>query len=111
MPVTIGALRESVPQETRVSLVPEVADKFAQSGARVLLEREAGVRAQFPDSSYKNVTWASAADVFAQADVVVTVQPLSVEQIRQLKATAVVVGYMQPYSRRAEVLALKERGI
>ena len=42
MPVTIGALRESAPQETRVSLVPEVADKFAQSGARVLLERGAG---------------------------------------------------------------------
>jgi len=112
MPVTIGALRESAPQETRVSLVPEVADKFAQSGARVILEREAGVRAQFPDSSYKNVTWVpSAADLFAQADVVLTVQPLSVDQIRQLKATAVVVGYMQPYSRRAEVLALKERGI
>ena len=112
MPVTIGALRESVPQETRVSLVPEVADKFAQSGARVILEREAGLRAQFPDASYKNVTWVtSAADVLAQADVVLTVQPLSVEQIRKLRATAVVVGYMQPYSRRAEVLALKERGI
>ena len=28
MPVTIGALRERVPGETRVSLVPEIADKF-----------------------------------------------------------------------------------
>ena len=27
MSVTIGALRESAPQETRVSVVPEVADK------------------------------------------------------------------------------------
>ena len=50
MPATIGALRESSPQETRVSLVPEVAEKFAQTGARVLLEHGAGVRAQFPDS-------------------------------------------------------------
>ena len=58
MPVTIGALRESAPQETRVSLVPEVADKLAQTGARVLVERGAGTRAQFPDSAYKNVTWA-----------------------------------------------------
>ena len=55
MPVTIGALRESAPGETRVSLVPEVADKLAAAGARVLLERGAGVSAQFPDALYKKV--------------------------------------------------------
>ena len=31
MPVTIGALREIAPNETRVGLIPEVADKFAQA--------------------------------------------------------------------------------
>ena len=112
MPVTIGAFRESAPQEARVSLVPEVVDKFAQTGARVMLQRGAGGGAQFPDSSYKNVTWVeSATAVLEQADVVLTVQPLSVEQIRQLKATVIVVGFMQPYARKAEVAAYKERGI
>src|SRR5215475_3041305 len=112
MPVTIGALRESAPQETRVSLVPEVADKFAQSGAKILLEKGAGIRAQFPDSSYKNVTWAdSPTAVLEQSQIVLTVQPLSIQQIQQLKAGTVVVGYMQAYSRKAEVKALKERGI
>jgi NAD(P) transhydrogenase subunit alpha len=112
MPVTIGALRESAPQETRVSLVPEVADKLAQSGARVLLQRDAGSRAQFPDSLYKSVTWAdSAGAVLAESDVVLTVQPLSVEQIGQLKSGAVVIGYMQAYARRNEVQALQRRGV
>jgi len=112
MPVTIGALRESAPQETRVSLVPEVADKFAQTGAKVLLERGAGTRAQFPDAAYKNVAWAdSPTAVLEQAQVVLTVQPLSVEQITRLKSGTVVIGYMQAYSRKAEVKALQERGI
>jgi H+-translocating NAD(P) transhydrogenase subunit alpha len=112
MPVTIGALRESAPQETRVSLVPEVADKLTQSGARVLLQRDAGSRAQFPDSLYKSVTWAdSASAVLGEADVVLTVQPLSVEQIGQLKNGAVVIGYMQAYARRTEVQALQRRGV
>jgi NAD(P) transhydrogenase subunit alpha len=112
MPVTIGALRESAPQETRVSLVPEVADKFAQTGAKVLIEKGAGTRAQFPDSAYKNVAWAdSPTAVLEQAQVVLTVQPLSVEQITRLKSGTVVIGYMQAYSRKAEVKALKERGI
>ncbi|HEY2808639.1 MAG TPA: NAD(P) transhydrogenase subunit alpha [Steroidobacteraceae bacterium] len=112
MPVTIGALRESAPQETRVSLVPEVADKLAKEGARVLLERGAGERASFPDALYKSVAWAdSAAQVLAEADVLLTVQPLTAEQIQQLKPAAVVIGFMQAHARPAEVRALQGRGV
>jgi NAD(P) transhydrogenase subunit alpha len=112
MPVTIGALRESAPHETRVSLVPEVAEKFAQSGARLLIEKGAGVRANFPDALFKKVEWAdSPGAVLSTADVVLTVQPLTVAQIGQLKSTAVVVGYMQAHSRKDEVKALRDRRI
>src|SRR5215468_5557892 len=61
MSVTIGALRESAPREMRVSLVPEVTDKLLKEGARVLIERTAGERAGFPDTSYKGVDWAAGA--------------------------------------------------
>jgi len=112
MAVTIGALREETPLETRVSLVPEVARKLVESGARVLVEHGAGTRAQFPDSAYQNVSWADSAEaVLQQSDVVLTVQPLSVDQIHRLKAGAVVIGFMQPYSRRAEVKALQDAGV
>ena len=112
MPVTIGALRESAPRETRVSLVPEVAEKLAQSGARVLLERGAGTSAQFPDSAYRGVEWAdSAAAVLEQSQVLLTVQPLPPERIQALKPGAVLIGFLQPYARREEVKALKERRI
>src|SRR5665213_305905 len=112
MPVIIGALREGAPNETRVSLVPEVADKFAASGAQICIERGAGVRARFPDANFKNVEWLdSASAVLGKADVVFTVQPLSVEQIASLKAGAVVIGFMQPHARQAEIAALRDRRI
>jgi NAD(P) transhydrogenase subunit alpha len=112
MTVTIGALRESAPQELRVSLVPEVADKLAKDGARVLMEHGAGERARFPDSLYKSVTWAgSAAEVLTGADVLLTVQPLTLAQIAQLRPSTVVIGFMQAHSRAAEVQALKAGGI
>src|SRR2546429_1313354 len=112
MSVTIGALRESAPRETRVCLVPEVADKLTREGARVLIERGAGVRTCFPYSVYKVASWAvSAAGVLATADVILTVQPLTLEQIGQLKPGAVVIGFMQPHARAAEVRALKARGV
>jgi H+-translocating NAD(P) transhydrogenase subunit alpha len=112
MPVTIGALRESAPHETRVSLVPEVAEKFAQTGARILIEPGAGVRANFPDALFKKVEWASSAGaVLGSADVLLAVQPLSLDQIQQLKSGAVVVGFLQPHARKAEVKAMRDRRI
>jgi H+-translocating NAD(P) transhydrogenase subunit alpha len=112
MAVTIGALRESVPGETRVSLVPEVAEKLAATGARVLIERGAGSAAQFPDALYKKVEWAdSAAAVLSQADILLTVQPPDLAQINALRPGTVVIGYMQAHARPAEVKALRDHKI
>jgi H+-translocating NAD(P) transhydrogenase subunit alpha len=111
MSVTIGALRESAPNEKRVSLVPEVVDKLLKAGARVMLQPGAGERAGFSDSLYKNVVWASPAQLLQTADVVLTVQPLSVEQIGQLRPGSAVVGFLQPYARAAEVRALQARRV
>src|SRR6516225_9792713 len=112
MSVTIGALRESAPRETRVSLVPEVTDKLIRDGAGVLIERAAGERAGYPDALYKGVNWSDGASgVLQAADVLLTVQPLTLDQIAQLRTSAVVVGFMQPYARAAEVRALRERGV
>jgi NAD(P) transhydrogenase subunit alpha len=112
MPVTIGALRESVPGETRVAIVPEVAGKLAAAGARVLLERGAGVQAQFPDALYQKIEWADSAEaVLAQADILLTVQPPDLALIGALRPGCVVIGFMQAHARSAEVKALRERRI
>jgi NAD(P) transhydrogenase subunit alpha len=108
MSATIGALRESVPAELRVSLVPETAEKFIKAQARILLEQGAGAAAQFPDTRYRDVTWGTAATVLAEADVLLTVQPPSIAQIQALKPRTVVVGFMQPQARIAELRALRD---
>src|SRR6185437_5778304 len=43
--------------------------------------------------------------------VLLTVQPLSLEQIRALKAGSVLIGFLQPYARREEVRELQQRRI
>jgi H+-translocating NAD(P) transhydrogenase subunit alpha len=110
MPVVVGALRETAPNETRVAIVPEVASKIKALGARVLIERGAGVRAQFPDVQFKDVEWAAdAGAVLSQADVLLKVQPPSLEEIGRLKEGVVIVGFMQPYARHDLAIAMKER--
>ena len=117
MPAVIGAIREATAGETRVSLTPEVAGKFIAQGARVFLQRGLGAAARFPDAAYgglpaDQVTWTDdAAAVLAGSDVLLTVQPLTVAQIGQLKAGATVVGFFQAHARHDEVRALRDRGI
>ncbi len=112
MPVVIGALREIAPNETRVALVPEVAGKLSALGARVAMERGAGAAAQFPDSAYSKVELAeSAQSLLGSVDVLLKVQPPTVEETSTLKQGAIVIGFMQPHQRIAEVRALRDRGI
>jgi proton-translocating NAD(P)+ transhydrogenase subunit alpha len=112
MPITIGVLREVTPGETRVALVPEVAAKFRAAGTRVLVERGAGVEAQFPDSLWKDVEFAAtAAEVLSQADVLVKVQPPTVEEVAQLKSGAVTLSLVYGHQRPDVVRALRDSGV
>ena len=111
MPVTVGVLRESAANESRVAVVPEIASKLKALGARVLVERGAGTAAHFTDGAYKDAELTDAATILASADVLLCVQPPDIERLAALKAGAVVVGFMQPYARHDLVRALKDHRI
>jgi NAD(P) transhydrogenase subunit alpha len=111
MPVVVGVLTETAAKETRVAVVPEIAAKLQAAGVRVLIERGAGTAAHFPDALYAGVEFTDAAAVLASADVLLKVQPPSIAEVNALKKGAVVIGYMQAYSRPEIVRALKDRGI
>src|SRR5262249_51222028 len=112
MTVTLGVLKETTPGENRVALIPEVATKFKAAGGRVLIERGAGVTAQFPDSVFKGAEFVDSAQaVLSQADVLLTVQPPTIEAVGALKDGAVVVGFMQAHARADLVKVLRDRKI
>jgi NAD(P) transhydrogenase subunit alpha len=112
VPITIGVVKETAPNETRVALVPEVTAKFAALGARVLIEKDAGATAQFPDSLYKNTDFApDAATVLKQANVLVKVAPPTLEEIAQLQEGSLYVGFVQPHAKLEEVRAMRDRRI
>ncbi len=111
MSLVVGVVAEHAKNETRVAIVPEVASKFKAAGARVLIESGAGAHAQFPDQGFKDVEFVPAAEVLAQADVLLKVQPPALEEVAALKPGAVVVGFMQAYARPDLVKALRDRNV
>jgi hypothetical protein len=72
----IGVAKERAPNERRVALVPDVLSKLTAAGAEMLVERGAGEAAAFPDTLYEaaGAKIVSQDDLFAQSDVVLTVQ-------------------------------------
>jgi len=112
MPATIGVLKETVRGENRVAVVPEVATRLAALGAKLLIERGAGSAARFPDSQYKDVTFADSADaVLAGADLLFTVQPPDAASVARLRQGAIVAGFLAPHAQAPLVRALKESRI
>jgi NAD(P) transhydrogenase subunit alpha len=111
MPVVVGVLAETAANETRVAVVPEIAGKLQALGVRVLLERGAGVAAHFPDQAYAHAEFADAATILATADVLLKVQPPTLEQVAALKKGAVVIGFLQAYARPDLVKALVAQGV
>lgn len=112
MAIILGVPKESTAGESRVALVPEVAAKFAAAGLQVVIERGAGTAAQFPDAGFKDVEFVDSADaVLTRADLLLKVQPPSLEEIGKLKPGATVVGFMQAHARPDMVKALRDRKI
>lgn len=106
--------RQSTPGETRVSLVPETARKLVQLGARVAVERGLGAPIHAPDDAYREAGAAVIDDrraALADATLVVRLAPPTLDEIAELSAGVIHVGYMDPLRRRDVVEALAARGV
>src|SRR5689334_9705493 len=112
MPTTVVALRETVPGERRVALTPEVAKKLKARGADIVIEPGVGQGGYFADAAYAGCEAAAdARAALARADVLLRVQPPSLEEIAALKEGAVVIAHLQPHLAPERTKALRDRKI
>lgn len=112
MPLVIGVAAEAVSGERRLPVVPDVVKKYAGLGARVLVQRGAGVQAHFPDEALGDVDFVdSAEEVYAQADVVLCVQPPATKLVNKMKSGAVLLGMLSPWGDAKRVQAYAKHGV
>lgn len=104
----IGVLKEQAP-ETRVSLVPEVVSALVKMNVTVWIEDGAGVSAFFNNDMYTTAGAAikSAADINAQADLVLSIQPGNAGSAKQ---GAVAMGVYQPLFNAGLMRQWAEKG-
>ncbi len=71
----VGVLRETAPGERRVAMVPQSVPPLVKAGLEVLVERDAGTAAGYPDTDYEAKGAATAArdDVLGRADILLMI--------------------------------------
>jgi NAD(P) transhydrogenase subunit alpha len=112
--VLVAVCRERADGERRVALTPDEVKRLGESGARVRLERGAGVAAGYPDESYAlngADLVADAAAALSGADVVLRVGPPSDDEVAALPANVLLISYLRPLDRPELSQALAARGL
>jgi proton-translocating NAD(P)+ transhydrogenase subunit alpha len=94
----VAIVKERAPGERRVALVPETVPKLTQAGLEVLVEQGAGDGAWFPDSAYSEAgaSIVKTDDLFAEADVILTVTRPDETQVGRLRAGQALFGTLSP---------------
>ncbi len=112
MPLIIGVPREKAPGERRVASVPDVVKKFKALGADICIERDAGAGSHFRDEDFGAVSvCAGAVEVFDRSQLVLKVQPPTLDEVRAMHSGAMLLGFLHPYQDRERAKLLCERNI
>jgi NAD(P) transhydrogenase subunit alpha len=109
----VAVVKESAPGERRVALVPETVQKLRQGGLEVLVEQGAGDGAWFPDETYTaaGAAIASTDDLYATADVILTVTRPDKAALARLRTGQAVIGMLAPLTDPQLASSLAERGV
>jgi H+-translocating NAD(P) transhydrogenase subunit alpha len=108
-----AVLKETAPGERRVALVPDAVAKLSPAGIDVLVERGAGDGAWLPDSAYvgAGATIVGTGELFAAADVILTVTKPSPAQVDQLSKGQAIIGMLAPLTDPELAAALAAKGV
>jgi NAD(P) transhydrogenase subunit alpha len=110
-------MRIAVPKEIRegekrVALVPDIINKLTRLGYDVSIESGAGTHSQATDEDFKSAGASVVnGDVLKDADVVLSVSPLSPAQMSSLKKGALTISFLSPVTAVDSIDAAVSAGV
>ncbi len=110
----IGVPKEIKEQEFRVALLPSAAYQLAQRGHQVLVERNAGAGAGFPDAEYARAGATILEDhagVFSRAELIVKVKEPQPSEYPLLRPGLILFTYLHLAAGRALTDGLLKSGV
>ena len=110
----VGVVKETLPGERRVALVPDTVGKLLAAKLDVSIQSGAGGQAFYADEAYQTAGATLVPDaraVLSQADAVLKVQPPNLDEVKALKSGAILISFLQPSAHADIVKALAAQKI
>src|SRR6266700_7201172 len=111
MPMIVSVPKETLPGEQRVALVPELVPRLTKAGLEVVVQSGAGQSAGFFDAAYEGKGARLEAEVFDKANVLLKVQPPTIDEIGRMSEDLILISFLQPYTNATAIKALAARNI
>lgn len=95
----VGIPVEISKDELRVAATPKTTERLIKQGFAVFVEKSAGEKANFSDSSFKDAgatIISSAQEIYSQSDIVLKVQAPTDQEIEMMKENLVLLSYIWP---------------
>lgn len=109
----LGILKESLQEETRVSITPDIIKRFVSEGYTCYVESGAGAASQFGDETYTD-EGAEIKDrdaIFKESDVLFQINPFSEADFGKLQKGQVLISQMYHLANPDYVKKLAETGV
>lgn len=95
----VGIPIEITKTEGRVAATPQTVKRLQKQGFEVQIEKNAGLKAGIPDQEFKDagaLLVETADAIFKTSDIVLKVQPPSIDEVKQMKEGILVCSYLWP---------------
>lgn len=116
----IGVPKETYPGERRVALVPLVIPNLTKAGFQVMVERNAGLQAGYPDAQYLDKgaeIVALRSDLFGKADIILQIlcygsnDVTGKDDLSLLRNGQILIGFLRPFGSRDVIEQIAGRGV
>src|ERR1700722_1025658 len=108
----VAAHKETQPHERRVALMPSITPRLIKLGAALSMQTGAAESIQLHDAAFKDVVFtADRKTLISDADVVLGVQPPTLEDVDAMKEGAILISFIYANQQAKLVQRLLERKI
>lgn len=108
----VAVAKEIRAGEKRVALVPDIISKLTKVGLDIVIESNAGLASEYSDQQFTDAgAQVKSGDVLVNADVVLSVQPLTPAQIKTLKKGCITISFLSATTSAESIEAAVLAGV
>lgn len=110
----IAVVKEAIPEERRVSLIPDTIARMVKQQLHITVAAGAGERAYFSDEAYRSAGAEVVGDgdrLWQEAEVILKVGVIQPQEIDRMHSGQILISFLNPLNNPAVIQKLADKGV